>query len=63
MERLSEEHGIIRVPADSPLAIGDRIRVVPNHACSAANLGRLYYGIRNGVIEELLPIDAAGGVH
>lgn len=63
LERLSEEHGIIRVPIDSALAVGDRIRVVPNHACSAANLGRGYYGVRSGVIEEVLAIDAAGAVH
>ena len=63
LERLSEEHGIIRVPVDSALAVGDRILVTPNHACSVGNLGRSYYGIRDGVIEEVMAIDAAGGVH
>jgi D-serine deaminase-like pyridoxal phosphate-dependent protein len=63
LERLSEEHGILTIPADSPLAVGDVIRLVPNHACTVSNLGREFLGIRDGRIEELIPIDAAGGVH
>ncbi len=61
--RLSEEHGVIEVPADSPIAIGDRVRIVPNHVCSATNLGRRFYGLRGTVVEEIITIDAAGGVH
>ena len=61
--RLSEEHGILEIPADSPLAVGDRIRVVPNHVCSVTNLGRLFHGHRDGIVEEVMTIDAAGGVH
>lgn len=61
--RLSEEHGILRIPAHSPMAIGDRIRIVPNHVCSVTNLGRRFYGLREGVVREVIPIDAAGGVH
>ena len=38
LSRLSEEHGIIEAPKDSPLKIGDIIRIVPNHACSAINM-------------------------
>ena len=63
LSRLSEEHGILHIPADSPLAIGDRIQVVPNHVCSASNLARRFYGLRDGVVEEVITIDAAGGVH
>jgi len=61
--RLSEEHGILRIATESPLAIGDRVRIVPNHACSASNLARRFYGLRDGVVREVIPIDAAGGVH
>ena len=32
LERLSEEHATARVPSDCPLRIGDRVRIVPNHA-------------------------------
>jgi D-serine deaminase-like pyridoxal phosphate-dependent protein len=63
LDRLSEEHGILTVPASSPVAIGDRIRIVPNHVCSVVNLGRRYHALRGDVVTEVIPIDAAGGVH
>jgi len=61
--RLSEEHGVMRITPGSPLAIGDRLRIVPNHACTVSNLGRRFYGLRDGVVSEVISIDAAGGVH
>ena len=38
IERLSEEHATARVAADCPLAIGDRVRILPNHSCVVSNL-------------------------
>jgi len=38
IERVSEEHAICRVPPSSPLRPGDRVRVLPNHACTVTNL-------------------------
>jgi D-serine deaminase-like pyridoxal phosphate-dependent protein len=61
--RLSEEHGVLEIPADSPIAIGDRIRIVPNHACSISNLGRRFHGVRGRTVETIISIDASGGVH
>lgn len=61
--RLSEEHGVLGIPADSTIAVGDRIRIVPNHVCSVSNLGRQFYGIRGRVVEEVIQIEASGGVH
>lgn len=61
--RLSEEHGIVTVPEDSPIAIGDRVRIVPNHVCSVSNLGRRFYGLRGSAVEVVIPIEASGGVH
>ena len=63
LARLSEEHGILRIPTDSPVAIGDRIRIVPNHVCTVTNLGRRFYGLRGDRVSEIITIDAAGGVH
>ena len=36
---LSEEHGVIELsePSDWP-RIGDRLRIIPNHACVVSNL-------------------------
>ncbi len=61
--RLSEEHGVLEIPPDSPIRIGDRIRIVPNHVCSVSNLARRFYGLRGRVVEQVMTIDAAGGVH
>ena len=35
-----------RCPTGSAIAVGDRIRIVPNHVCSVSNLGRQFYGLR-----------------
>lgn len=61
--RLSEEHGVLRLPVTSTLAVGDAVRILPNHVCSVTNLGRRFHGLRDGVVAEIIPVDAAGGVH
>lgn len=38
LERLTEEHGMIRVPEDHDLKIGDTLEIIPNHICSTVNL-------------------------
>ncbi len=39
VERLSEEHATVRVaPGAAALRPGDRVRVLPNHACVVSNL-------------------------
>lgn len=63
LARLSEEHGMLDLPGGSPLVVGDRVRIVPNHACTVSNLARRAYGLRDGIVREVIEIDAAGGVH
>jgi D-serine deaminase-like pyridoxal phosphate-dependent protein len=60
LERLSEEHGVLR-PGPGGVRIGDRLRFVPNHACTVANLARQLVGVRGGVVRELLDVVVAGG--
>ena len=38
IERLSEEHGVARVLPHCTLKVGDRVRILPNHACVVTNL-------------------------
>ena len=38
LERMSEEHGMVRMPSGHTLQVGDRIAVIPNHICSTLNL-------------------------
>lgn len=61
--RLSEEHGVLQIPIASDLTVGDRVRVLPNHACSVANLHARYFGLRGEAVEREIPIDASQGVH
>jgi len=63
LTRLSEEHGILEIPAHSSLREGDKVRIWPNHACSVANLHRQYFGLRDGRVDEVLQVDAAGAIH
>ncbi|MEF8817558.1 MAG: alanine racemase [Salinibacter sp.] len=43
VDRLSEEHGWLTVDAGVDLEVGDRLRIVPNHACvTVANQDRLH---------------------
>ncbi len=62
IERLSEEHGIIRVHEDNPLRIGDRITIIPNHACSVTNLFDLAYIIEEDQVIDCWYIIARGKV-
>ena len=64
IDHLSEEHGIIvRTDGESNPAVGERLRLLPNHACTTANLADCMFGVRDGRVEELLPVIARGGGH
>ena len=55
LTRLSEEHGIIESDAPAALEPGDRVEVVPNHACAAVNLAETLYLARGlGVGREVV---------
>ena len=50
--KLSEEHGIVK-RANFDLKIGDKVRILPNHACVVANLTNNYCVVeKNEVIGE-----------
>ena len=57
---MSEEHGVGHRQGDEPLAIGERLEVVPLHVCSAVNLFDQAFGIRGGQVERTIPIAARG---
>lgn len=59
---LSEEHGVVALEAGERLEVGERVRVLPNHACVVANLHAQLYGLRGERVETLLPVLARGCV-
>ena len=38
IDQLSEEHGRMTSEAPIPFAVGDRVRIIPNHACVVTNM-------------------------
>lgn len=58
IERVSEELAVLSVPENSPLHVGDRLEIVPNHACTACNLVDMLVGVRRGVVESTMPVTA-----
>jgi D-serine deaminase-like pyridoxal phosphate-dependent protein len=60
--KLSEEHGIVKVPVSvkNLFSIGQKIELLPSHGCTTINLHDIYYGIRSGIVECVLPIEGRG---
>ena len=38
IEKLSEEHGVVRVEPEEAFRVGEKVAVLPNHACVVSNL-------------------------
>jgi D-serine deaminase-like pyridoxal phosphate-dependent protein len=59
--RMSEEHGILDLHGtDWRPAVGEQVRVVPNHVCVAVHLHDTIYGMRDDVVETSWPVTARG---
>jgi len=59
---LSEEHGVASVEDGDSFRVGDRVRILPNHACVVSNLHDRLYAVRAGRVENELRIAARGKV-
>lgn len=58
IERLSEEHGILKLKKAEPVELGSPVIILPNHACAVANLFEKYYLISERSEVEILNISA-----
>ena len=63
MAGLSEEHGHLHVAdgAGAP-ALGERVRIVPNHACVVSNLFDVVHLVRGNRLVSTEPVAARGCV-
>ena len=62
IERLSEEHATVKLlNGSTPLAPGDRVRIVPNHSCVVSNLVDQAWLVDGDAIEPM-PIAARGRI-
>ncbi|MEM8730637.1 MAG: alanine racemase [Pseudomonadota bacterium] len=62
IDQLSEEHGRLRCSGPIDLAVGDRLRIVPNHACVVANMLDHVELVRGDTILGPMPVTARGQV-
>ena len=60
----SDEHGkVLLHDPDSPVRLGDKVRLIPGHCDPTVNLYDWYVGLRNNRVEALWPITARGAGH
>jgi D-serine deaminase-like pyridoxal phosphate-dependent protein len=70
LQRMNEEHGVLslaNLPAGAPRPqVGEKVHVVPNHACGTTNLHDVVYGYRRRGGEEIVeaewPVLARGKI-
>jgi D-serine deaminase-like pyridoxal phosphate-dependent protein len=61
LRTLNEEHGYVDISGvEDPPAVGDHVRIVPNHACGCVNLHDGLLGVRGGVVESVISVGARG---
>ncbi|MDD4569414.1 MAG: alanine racemase [Tepidanaerobacteraceae bacterium] len=63
VKRVSEEHGVFEEEESlNEFVIGEKIEIIPAHACPVVNLFNEIYCHRNGAVEKILKISARGKV-
>jgi D-serine deaminase-like pyridoxal phosphate-dependent protein len=62
VQRLSEEHGVIDLVEGESLRVGDRVRILPNHACVVSNLHDEITAVRGDRVEAVFKVAARGRV-
>ena len=62
IERLSEEHSVAKVTPDCRLKPGDRVHILPNHACVVANLTDELLLVDGPAIVDRIPVAARARV-
>lgn len=61
IERLSDYHGAIAIPAGTPAPkLGEIVAIVPNHVCPVVDLFETFVATRAGGIVGYWPVDARG---
>jgi D-serine deaminase-like pyridoxal phosphate-dependent protein len=61
IERLSEEHGMVDLGrCERKPALGERVRILPNHVCVVTNLHDAVAVSRDGMVEGIWPVAARG---
>jgi D-serine deaminase-like pyridoxal phosphate-dependent protein len=62
VSKLSEEHGVLAVEEGERFRVGERVRVLPNHACVVSNLHDRVLAVRGERVEAEWRVAARGRV-
>ncbi|KMJ57548.1 alanine racemase [Bacillus sp. LL01] len=63
IERLSEEHGVAVFDRERPgsdIRLNDKVRIIPNHACTVANMFDEYTVVEGEHVVDMWKVDARG---
>jgi D-serine deaminase-like pyridoxal phosphate-dependent protein len=61
VKSMSEEHGILDLSQTSwRPAVGEKVRVIPNHVCIVVHLNDVIVGVRGDTVETSWPVSARG---
>ncbi|NLP52362.1 D-TA family PLP-dependent enzyme [Bacillus sp. RO1] len=60
IERLSEEHGVAVFEGSCGLRLNDKVRIIPNHACTVANMFDEYVVVEGDYVVDKWKVDARG---
>lgn len=61
VKSMSEEHGILDLSSTNwKPAVGERVRVIPNHVCIVVHLNDVIAGVRGDMVETSWPVAARG---
>ena len=60
LERLTEEHGMLRIKSEHDLRVGDNVTIIPNHVCSTVNLHNEVYLMDDDGGAERIDVSARG---
>jgi len=60
--KASDEHGVLRVDEGPPIALDERIWLVPGHCDPTVNLYDWIVAARDGIVEGIWPIEARGAL-
>lgn len=57
---LNDEHVIVKIPPETAVAVGDRIRMRPSHADTTINLHDVIYATDGDAVTDVWPVAARG---
>lgn len=60
VERMNEEHGIVRLAEGYTPAIGEKLAFFPNHVCTSVNLSDELVIVQQGMVKDIWRVAARG---